>query len=433
LDIAPPTQPTPPHTQGRWTIVGLLLVVQIFANIDRQVLNVLVEPVQAEFGLSNTVMGLLTGAAFSVFYAVLGVPLAMLADRANRRNMIAAAIAVWSGMTVLCGMAANAAQLILARIGVAVGEAGAGPASHSIVSDLFAPKERATPMAVLAMGPNFGILFGFILGGLISAAFGWRAAFIAVGVPGLLVALIVVLGMREPKRGMADDILVDTDAPALGLGELMRTIAAKPSLLFIIMGFSCAGMFGYGTIAWITPFFHRSYGLSEGEIGPLIGLIVGIAGAVGTFAGGFLADRLGKRDVRWRLWIICIVGLGSMPLAVGAYLAQNQWLTLALMVLPASIAVFHAGPSFALLQGLVHVRLRAVGAAFLLFCLNVVGGGLGPLYVGIMTDLLEPSQGVEALRYALLSLSIPMLFSALFYFLATRTLVRDLAAPHPVS
>ena len=185
-----------PETAGRWTIVALLLAVQIFANVDRQILNVLVEPVKAEFGLSDKVMGLLTGAAFSVFYAVLGVPLALLADRANRRNLIAAALAVWSAMTVVCGLATTALQLILARIGVAVGEAGAGPASQSIVSDLFAPKERALPMAMLAVGPNLGIMFGFVAGSLLAEMFGWRMAFIAVGVPGLLMALIILAAMR---------------------------------------------------------------------------------------------------------------------------------------------------------------------------------------------------------------------------------------------
>jgi MFS family permease len=415
----------PDSIAGRWNVVTLLLAVQIFANVDRQVLNVLVEPVKAEFGLSDKVMGLLTGAAFSVFYALLGIPLAMLADRANRRNLIAAALAFWSAMTVLCGMAATAAQLVLARIGVAVGEAGAGPASQSIVADLFPPKDRAWPMAILAAGPNFGIMAGFLAGALLNEAFGWRVAFIAVGVPGIAMALIVLLAMPEPRRGLADD-LVEERVERLGFGALLRTLATKPSLLLIIAGFSCAAMFGYGAIAWATAFFQRSYGLTPGEIGPVIGLIVGLGGTVGTFAGGWLADRAGRRDPRWRLWVVCIAAGLATPLAVGAFLAQDRWLTLALLAVPASVAIFHAGPCFALVQQLVPLRLRAMAAAFLLFSLNVIGGGLGPFYVGALSDALQPSLGAESLRYAMLTLSVPMAASVVLFFLATRFLRRDL-------
>lgn len=418
-----------PETAGRWTIVALLLAVQIFANIDRQILNVVVEPVKAEFGLSDKVMGLLTGAAFSVFYAVLGVPLALLADRANRRNLIAAAIAVWSAMTVFCGMAVTAMQLVLARIGVAVGEAGAGPASQSIVSDLFAPSERAMPMAMLAVGPNLGIMFGFVAGSILAEMFGWRMAFIAVGVPGLIMAVIIVAAMREPRRGMIEQA-EDRPEDRPGFGTLMRTIAARRSLMWLIAGFSCAGMFGYGAIAWATAFFHRSYGMSSGEIGPIIGILVGVGGAIGTLAGGWLADRAGKRDVRWRLWIICITASIAAPLSTAAFLANNPWLTLALMTLPASVAIFHAGPTYALVQELVPLRLRALAAAFLLFSLNVIGGGLGPFLVGLLSDLLQPSLGHESLRYAMMSLTVPILLSVLFYYLAARRLPRDLAEAH---
>ena len=200
---ARPREPAEFSDTYRWYVVTVLLIVHVVGHVDRQVMNVLVEPIRLEFGLSDTVMGLMTGAAFAVFYATLGLPLALWADRRNRRNLIAAAIAVWSVMTVFCGMAVTAFQLILARIGVAVGEAGSNPASHSLIADLFPLARRATPMAVLAIGPNLGILLGFTVGGLVSASFGWRAAFIAVGAPGLLVSLLVLLTVRESVRGHA--------------------------------------------------------------------------------------------------------------------------------------------------------------------------------------------------------------------------------------
>lgn len=411
----------------RWYVVVMLLVVHVFGHVDRQVMNVLVEPIKHEFGLSDTVMGLMTGAAFALFYAVLALPLALWADRRKRRNLIAVAITLWSAMTVLCGMAATAFQLILARIGVAVGEAGSNPASHSMVSDIFPPARRATPMAVMAMGPNLGILLGFTAGGLLSAAYDWRMAFIVVGLPGILVGLVVLLTIREPTRGHADGA---TGAAAIGAREGVRevfaAIRARRSLLFIIAGFSFSAFFGYGSIAWLTAFFERSYGLSRGHIGPMIGLVVGIAGSMGTFSGGVLADRLGKRDVRWRLWIISIVALAAAPFGLAAFLVYDWTATLLLIAVPATVSVFHAGPSFALLQGLVDVRIRALAAGFLLFTLNVFGGALGPFYVGVISDLLEPRYGVESLRYALMSLTWAGVASALCYFLASRSLKRDL-------
>lgn len=411
----------------RWYVVAVLLLVHVVGHVDRQVMNVLVEPIRLEFGLSDTVMGLMTGAAFAVFYAALGLPLALWADRRNRRNLIAAAIAVWSAMTALCGMAMTAGQLILARIGVAVGEAGSNPASHSIVADLFPLERRATPMAVLAIGPNLGIFLGFTVGGILSTTFGWRTAFIAVGLPGLLIALLVWLTIREPARGHADGMTASSQAVQRNaLREVFRTIRARPALFFIIAGFSMASFYGYGTIAWLTAFFERSYDLSRAQIAPLIGLVIGTAGTVGTFAGGFVADRLGKRDVRWRLWIICIVGMGSLPFGLAAYLVSDWVATLLLISIPASIAVFHAGPSFALLQGLVDIRIRAVAAALLLFSVNVIGGALGPFFVGAVSDLLAPTMGIESLRYALLAVTWTMPASVLFYYLGTRTLERDL-------
>ncbi len=415
-------------TDNRWYVASILLLVHIFAHVDRMVFNVLIEPIKTEFGLSDTVMGLMTGLAFAAFYALVGIPLAYVADRFNRRNLIAASIAVWSVMTVLCGMAASAIQLVLARIGVAIGEAGSNPASHSIIADLFEPAKRAMPMGLLATGPNLGIMLGFMIGGLISATYGWRWAFVVAGLPGLLIAVLVLMTIREPRRGHADGHAMAAGPGGGGVRDVLATMRERRSLIWIVAGFSFAGMYGFGAISWITPMFNRSYGMSEGEIAIWIGLVAGVAGTIGTFSGGYLADRFGKRDVRWRLWIICVVAVGAAPFGLAAFLVQNPWATLALFVVPGTIAVFHAGPSFALVQGLVDVRIRAVTSAFLLFILNVVGGGLGPLMVGVLSDLLLPSYGSESVRYAMMTLTIPALLSAFCYFMATRTLRQDLEA-----
>ena len=409
-----------------WYVLIMLLVVHVFGHLDRMIMNVVVEPVKAEFGLGDDIMGLLTGAAFSIFYALFGIPLALWADRRRRTWLISFSVAVWSAMTVVCGLAWNAMSLILARIGVAIGEAGSNPASHSMIADIFPAARRATPMAILSMGPTLGIMIGFAAGGWLSETYGWQWAFIGVGAPGILVALLFVLTVREPERGQADGRSVETGDPGLGLRAVFATLKVQKSLVFIILGFCFAAFFGFGAIAWLAAFFGRSYGMTEGEAGLRIGFVVGAFGGLGTLAGGLLADRLGRRDVRWRLWVICVAGLIAVPFSFLAYLSFDPVVTLWLTAIPAAVSVFHAGPSFALVQGLVDIRIRAMTVAFMLFCVNVIGGGIGPYYVGLMSEWLRPEFGQESLRYALLSLTVPSIISVVLFMLATRTLKDDL-------
>ena len=424
---APTAGPVTDSTaEYRRSTLLLLVLVYTSSHVDRQILAILLEPIRRELILTDTQLGFLSGVAFAIFYATLGIPIAMWADRGNRRNIIALALAIWSGMTVLCGMAANFVQLALARIGVGIGEAGSSPPSHSLIADLYPPAERSTAMGIFALGVNFGILIGFLVGGWINQWYGWRIAFYVVGVPGLILAVIVRYSLREPPRGYAEGLhAARQEIPTLG--TVVRFIVSTPSLRHLLMGATLTTFVGYGVVLWLPAFLVRSHGLSSGEIGTVLAVLWGIVGGIGTYGGGALADRLAKRDVRWNVWIVGTAILLAVPFTLAAYLATESTTALALYVLPALVGAVYIGPSFAMNQGLVEVRMRSVASAFLLFVINIIGLGLGPQMVGIISDLLSARYGNESLRYALIGVALFNVWAAVHYFLAGRTLQADLA------
>jgi len=407
---------------------ALLILVLVFtsSHLDRQILAILLEPIKRELLLSDTQLGFLSGVAFAIFYATLGIPMAMWADRSNRRNIIALALATWSGMTALSGLAANFWQLAVARIGVGIGEAGSSPPSHSIISDMYPPAERATAMGTFSLGINFGLLLGFLVGGWINQWYGWRVAFYVVGVPGLVLALIVRFTLREPLRGYAEGLHV-TQVEAPGLRDVFRFMFAIPSLRHIIAGTTLASFVGYGVVLWLPAFLMRSYGLKSGAIGTALAFFFGIMGGVSTYLGGRLADRLAKRDVRWNVWVVGTAILIALPFTATAYLTRDIWVASVCALIPALMSGVYLGPSFAMNQGLVDVRMRSVASAIVLFIVNIIGLGLGPQTVGFLSDLFRERYGTESLRYALLCLSFVNVWTAFHYFMASRTLRADLA------
>jgi predicted MFS family arabinose efflux permease len=405
----------------------MLLLVLVFtsSHVDRQILAILLQPIKLEMQLSDTQLGFLSGVAFAIFYATLGIPMAMWADRGNRRNLIALALATWSGMTALCGLATNFWQLAAARIGVGVGEAGSSPPSHSMIADMYPPSERATAMGTFSLGINLGLMAGFLAGGWISQWYGWRVAFYAVGLPGLFLALLVRLTLREPPRGYAEGLQAAPHA-APSLGTVVRFMASTPTLRHLAAGATLASFVGYGVVLWLPAFLMRSHGLQSGQIGTALAFLFGIMGGVSTYLGGRLADRLGKRDIRWNVWVVAGAFLVSLPFVVAAYLARDIQTASWCSLVPALLGGVYLGPSFALNQSLVTVGMRSVASAILLFIVNIIGLGLGPQTVGILSDFFQPQYGAESLRYALLCLSMVNLWTALHYFLAARTLGADL-------
>ncbi len=390
-------------------------------------MGMLLEPIRLELGASDTAMGFLVGLTFAIFYATLGMPIAMLADRTNRRNIITAAITVWSAMTVLCGYAQTFVQMALARIGVGVGEAGSTPPSHSIISDLFPPEKRGTAMGVFALGVNIGLLLAYLGGGWISENYGWRTTFIAVGLPGLLIALVLYLTVAEPRRGAADGTAPrqGNDAPRF------RAVAAYMwrvrSTRHLTIGAAIAGFIGYGFTLWMPTFLIRSHGLSPTEVGLVLALMTGLVGALGTFTAGKLADVLARRDERWRSWVVAAGKGGYVPFLAGVFMVDDLTTALVLYVIPAFFGGFYLAPTFALIQSLVSLRMRALASSIVLFVLNIIGMGFGPQLVGIMSDYFAPEYGKESLRMSLLILTFLNLWCAYHYFTAGRTLKEDMA------
>jgi len=410
----------------RW-VLGLLFVAYVFNFIDRQILAILLQPIKQELGASDTAMGLLTGFAFALFYTFAGIPIARLADRSVRRSIIATGLAAWSLMTAVSGAARTFGELALARIGVGVGEAAFVPPAHSLISDYFPPRRRGTALAVFSMGVHVGTAFGFLLGGWIAQFFGWRRAFYAVGLPGLALALLVRLTVREPARTHDDGAALaphDGDSARAAFAFLW----ARRSFRHLSLAAALHSFGGYAFAVWGPPFFVRVHHMGMGELGTWLGAILGLGGALGSIGGGILADRWGGRDPRRRLYLPAAATLLQIPCFVLIAMLPTPYGALAALVPSAILSAVWFGPIFALTQALVPPHLRATASAVLVFVINLIGLGLGPVAVGALSDALQPRFGVDAIRWSLLIIVATNLWAAFHFVRAARSVRADLAS-----
>ncbi len=412
----------------RWYALGLLVVVYVFNFIDRSILGILVEPIKQDLGASDTMMGFLGVIAFATFYTFLGIPIARMADRGSRRNVLAVCLAIWSGATALCGLVGNFFHLLLARIGVAVGEAGGSPPSHSMISDMFPADRRATALAVYALGIPIGTMLGNLGGGWINEAFDWRTAFMVVGLPGVILALIVRFTLKEPPRGMSDGVSAEAQGAPPPVAEVFRHLWSRRSFRFLSLGAALHAFVGYGVSYWIPAMFNRTHGLGTGEMGTAL-FYLGFASIAGTILGGYLGDRMGVKDSRWYVWLPGLATFISVPFSAYVYLSDAPYMALWVLAIPYMLGAYYLGPTFALTQGMVGLRMRALASSILLFVLNIIGLGLGPQFTGIASDVLQATTdlGVESLRWALVISLIFNVLSSVFYILAAKTLREDLA------
>jgi len=408
--------------------LGVLFLGYVVNFIDRSILAILLEPIKHDLSLSDSELGLLGGLAFALFYATLGIPIAALADRWSRVKVLAISMIIWSAMTALCGMASNFITLLIARIGVGVGEAGASPPSHSLISDYFPIESRATALSIYALGIPFGSMVGNFVGGWGAEELGWRTTFFLVGIPGILVAFLILATLKEPPRGLSEkrEIKPDGTAPP-AMKDVFQFLWAKKSFRHIGFAAGLHAFVGYGAGTWNAPFLIRSHEMPITEVGSWLAIISGI-GAIGTFAGGFLGDKISDRtgDRRWYLWVCGISTLIMVPFQLTAYLYDELWAVIPSLFVVSILGGMYLGPSFAMTQGLVTLRMRAVASAILLFMLNIIGMGLGPYFVGIASDLLAPNFAIHSLRYALCMAVLANLWAATHYFLGAKTLRRDL-------
>lgn len=393
--------------------LAVLLFVYTMSFIDRQIMGILIQPIKQEFQVSDTAMGVLSGLTFALFYSVLAIPFGRYADRANRRNFVAYCCAAWSAMTALCGMATGYWSLALARVGVAVGEAGGTAPSLSMIADHYPPERRGRAMGVYWLGPQLGILFGLTLGGWIAQHHGWRTAFVWMSVPGILAALLLRFTAIEPRRGVWEGAAAATasSAPAEPLREVVRGLWASRAFVRITLAGLLMGFTGYGIGIWTPSFLVRSHGMTLQGAGAVMGLLGGTAAALGALLSGWLSDTLARRDPRWRIGVPLLGCLLSLPTGLAFFLmpAGAVW-QLGGLVVPHAVgfyllfgvtAVWWTAPVYAVLAELIAPHRRATALSIFSLGLTMVGGGLGPLLVGLLSDQLVPYVGGEALRMAL--------------------------------
>lgn len=409
----------------RWFVLAMLTLVYTFNFIDRQILVILQEPIKAELALSDAQLGLLTGFSFALVYVCAGIPIAALADRSNRRNIVAGSLAIWSGMTALSGLVGNYTQLLLARLGVGIGEAGGSPPAHSMLSDYFPPEQRATAISIYTAGIYIGILLGFAGGGWVAQTFGWRQAFFVIGLPGVVFAVFLALLVREPLRGQWEQ---SESAPKASFKTTMALLKDKPAFWWIALGCAFTSFVAYGNGNFFPSFLIRNHGMSIADVGLALGLISGTAGAIGTFFGGFIADKLGRYDKRWYVWVPFWGALVALPPYAYVLFADSPGLLLAVLFPTSVINSLYLGPSIAICQTMVAPNMRAVTSAVMFFVLNMIGLGLGPLVVGILSDSYADFLGAENLRYAMLTALVFGAFGVFCFWRASKTLLADLPA-----
>ncbi|AQZ96480.1 spinster family MFS transporter [Halopseudomonas phragmitis] len=386
----------------------ILAIIYIFNYIDRLLVSILIEPIKLEFGVSDTLIGLLSGVAFALFYTVFGLPFSRLADRIGRKPVVAMACIAWSLMTMLCGVATSFAMLLLFRIGVAVGEAGGSAPSVAMISDLYPANQRSRALAVFLMGPALGAVFGLGAGGWIAEMYGWRWAFIIIGAPGVLLGLILALTVRAPTRTASDASL-----PQESFAKTVRSLTRTPSYLLIVTAGSVAAIAGYAIGTWNPSFLIRSHGLSLKEAGILMGLGGGMMSVVGTLACGWFTDRMVNKDTGWQLGTALLGTVISIPFGLLFFLwPAGTAFMLGEIAVPTAF-FFYLGfaffgtwwtvPCFGSMSHLFPAHKLAQGTAIFFMGITLLGVGLGPLVVGILSDFFTLTIGSEALRYALAS------------------------------
>ena len=414
------TRTDAPRLRSPNLVLALLLLAYIFNFLDRQILGILIEPIKLDLKLSDSELGVLTGPAFALVYSLVGVPLALLADRTSRSGVITAALVVWSGFTALCGTASGFWQLFLLRLGVGLGEAGGVAPSYALIADYFPSSRRARALATFSLGVPIGLGTGAFLGSWIAHNFNWRTAFVVMGIAGILLAPIFKFVVRDPPRATG------ATAPTMAdLSAAFPVIARKRSFWLMAFAASLSSLCGYGLATWVASILIRSFGLTLVEAGQFLGAHLLIGGTAGVFIGGWLADRLGNRNRRWYAWLPAIAWLITAPLYAAGLMADNLVFVWLLLLIPNALNILWLGPVTTAIQHLVEPPKRATASGAFLLINNLIGLGVGPLLIGTISDLLRETYGADSLRIAALAVLAFYLVAALLMFLASRSIERD--------
>jgi len=406
-------------------VLLLLLFAYIFNFIDRNIIGVLAVPIREEFGLSDTSLSHL-GVAFGVFYATIAIPIAWAADRKSRVNIIAGAVALWSLFTAACGVVQSYTQLVIARMGVAVGEAGGIAPSYSLISDYFPREKRSRALAFYSLGIPIGSALGVFFGGWLASHLSWRSAFLIVGLLGLPAALLIKLLIPEPERGRFDARPAGASAVAPRAGDVARALFGSPSFWLLSFGAASGSILGYGLIFWLPSFFNRSFGLEVADVGWFYGSIVLVGGGLGTWLGGWLGDRIGSTRPGGYALIPAICFIITAPTFALGLFAPNLWTAWLLFTVGQMLALAWLGPVITAIQHIVLPAMRATASASFLFINNLIGIAFGIYFLGWMSDAMKAAHGEDSLKYSILYGLAFYLLAAVFYLFAAARLKRDI-------
>ena len=410
---------------GSYYVLAMLTVIYSLNFLDRTVINILIDPIKHEYHLSDTSMGLITGFGFVMMYSILAAPVARWADRSNRRSIITGGLVIWSGMTALAGVARSAIQLTLSRFGVGIGEAAGTAPPASMISDLFPNEKRSSAMSIYQLGPVFGGFLGAFIGGWVNQYYGWHQAFLVAGIPGLLVALIFRLTVKEPVRGNSEAKKVNT--AQAGVGETLRYMASQKSYMLLLAGFCFTTYTQFGFGAWTAPYLGRIRHLNSAQIGTYLGTIKAVAGLIGTLAGGYLADWAGRRDARWRVYVPGICSMIAGPAVLVFLFAPNSWVSMGGFAVISAMGPVYVGPLVGVSHSVVKVGMRAFSTSVLYLIAEIVGLGLGPYFIGAFNDQYAHRLGVGVIRYSMATAAATTFLGGVIFIIAAQYLKRDMA------
>lgn len=439
----------------RW-VLFLIFLMMTSNYIDRNIVRILAQPIKTEFRLSDLQVGLLGGFAFALFYIVMGVPIASFSERRNRVKIIATAVAVWSLMTALCGAAGTYLQLLAARVGVGIGEAGAAPPAQSLISDYFPPHQRASALSIFSFGIAFGTVVGAVIGGFVADAWGWRSAFLVVGAPGLLLAVAFLLTVKEPPRGHSDAAR-PTGETKPSFWTTARLLFTNATFLNLAFGCGIANFAIGGLHTFEALYFVRRFDVGLGQIGLMVGMVSGLSGAVGMLAGGFITDWIARRDRRWYAWLPALGVLLAAPLYAAAFVQPTLLLSAVFLALPGTLLFLHAAPAQAVIHNMSHPRMRATAISLYMVVTSTLGVALGPVVAGYLADRMAAARftgpgafpvvcpggtplagaapelaaacraaSASGLQFALVGVCLFLVWSAGHFLLASRTVRRDM-------
>ena len=420
------TEASAPSARYRYVVLAMLILAYTFNFLDRQILGILKEPIKRDLGLTDTQLGLMGGLAFAMLYSTLAVPIAWLADRVSRTWIMTAALALWSGFTMVCGAATGFWSLFLARVGVGFGEAGGVAPAYSLVSDYFPKEQRARALAAYSFGIPLGSALGLFFGGLIAAYVDWRWAFFVVGGAGVLLAPIFKLVVKDPVRGAFDGATAAApQAAAPAFMTVVRTVLPKPTFWLLAIGAACSSVCGYGVAFWLPSFFIRSLGLTLAQTSIYYGLIQFIGGIAGIWLGGAIADRLGKKDRGAYALTPAICFLVGLPIFLLAMNTSSLVWAFVLFLVPTGLNLAWLGPVVTAVQHLAPANMRSTTSSLFLLVNNLFGIAVGLWIFGYLSDLLAPAYGNESMRWAIYYGSSFYLLAALLLWLASKRLGRD--------